>query len=366
MAGDVQTCTRCSDNFIVNAKSIECDFCRNKFHLVCVKLKDPWLKVINECSNLFWFCDECKEKIKVRMNEASIIDRLQETSDMIVKTTERLLSVQQQKLPQGDGDQGLWSDIVKRNKNPALVIKPKTNQDSNKTKSAIAQKINPAELALSVESIKQSAQGSVIIKCNDKNSLEKLQNKAITELANNYDISIPKSIKPKICIVGVKEEHLSSEEDFISNMKIQNFGNCDINEFKLIKKYIPKNKNRYNVILELSPEQFKIAMSKSKIFIGWDSCFFFEYVSILRCYKCWKFGHKFQNCRIETIICPLCSEHHSKSECKSNKQVCTNCKHAHDVLKVPNITFEHTVFDKNCLSYKRAVDQCKQKIEYAI
>lgn len=225
----------------------------------------------------------------------------------------------------------------------------------------------PSELAVSVSSIKTVSQGSVLIECNDKSSLEKLQNKVVNELGSDYDIKIPKTIRPKILIVGVREENLRDNQMFIDGIRSQNplLKSINQDEIRFVRKYKPKNKIHFNVVLEIPPQYFTQILYNQKIFIGWNSCPVYEFIGVLRCFKCWRFGHKAGECRQEKSICPLCNENHSSnSECPVDKIECTNCKYASEVIKVPNITFNHTVFDKNCKSYLRALEQAKSKIEY--
>lgn len=60
MASDVSVCSRCSDNFIVNSKSIVCGLCKNKFHSACVSLRDEICKIVPKVANIYWFCDNCE------------------------------------------------------------------------------------------------------------------------------------------------------------------------------------------------------------------------------------------------------------------------------------------------------------------
>ncbi|VEN39001.1 unnamed protein product [Callosobruchus maculatus] len=62
MADRAGECSRCSDNFIVNSKFIECKLCKLRFHLMCVSIKDSWLKIFSENTNIMWVCDQCKPK----------------------------------------------------------------------------------------------------------------------------------------------------------------------------------------------------------------------------------------------------------------------------------------------------------------
>lgn len=64
MAADMNVWEKCSVNFVVNAKSIKCNYCENKFHLICVGVKDNWLRNIVENIKIHWFCNVCSEECK--------------------------------------------------------------------------------------------------------------------------------------------------------------------------------------------------------------------------------------------------------------------------------------------------------------
>ncbi|KAK9882195.1 hypothetical protein WA026_019707 [Henosepilachna vigintioctopunctata] len=68
MASDIDVCSRCSDNFIINNKFSTCKLCENKFHLNCVSLKDLWHRVLSDNINLTWVCDNCVGKMKVAID----------------------------------------------------------------------------------------------------------------------------------------------------------------------------------------------------------------------------------------------------------------------------------------------------------
>lgn len=61
------TCTLCNDNFIVNIKSIKCSSCRLDFHTKCVQIKDSVLKALSESRNICFFCDNCLESVKAKL-----------------------------------------------------------------------------------------------------------------------------------------------------------------------------------------------------------------------------------------------------------------------------------------------------------
>lgn len=196
--------------------------------------------------------------------------------------------------------------------------------------------------------------------------MEKLKNIAVNELGEKYNIQVPQMWRPKIVVVGMHDKHLSDESELVQSIGQQHFleGVVD-RQIKIVKKYKPKNKEWHNVVVEVSSEIFQLVMKRKKLFLGWDSYHVEEYIGLLRCYKCWKYGHKAAVCHREHAICPLCNENHGSAECTSQTFQCTNCKYAHEVLKLTNVDYNHTVFDKNCSSYKRAVEQYRARVKYA-
>lgn len=81
-------CTACNDNFIINKLSLSCHFCQRKFHPHCLRMKDSLHKAINECDNLYWFCDICRpvvsEKLSSNLQPAPISPKLIESIESIV------------------------------------------------------------------------------------------------------------------------------------------------------------------------------------------------------------------------------------------------------------------------------------------
>lgn len=365
MSTGEHVCAHCSDNFIVNSKVISCKLCSDFFHSQCLQIKDSVLKILKENNNLFWYCDTCVVVVNEKLDTAKLINKLEaKTQECINNSAELLKSFENSNEKTDKND---WVTVVKKKKKiPPLVITPKNaGQDSSKTKQAVTQKINPSNISIAVNKIKPSGHGSVIIECNDDKSLKKLQDIALTELSEEYNVELPKAGNPKIMIVGISENYLSEENDFAEKILRQcNTLSTEENEIKIVRKYLPKNKKLYNVVLEVSSSYFRDVMKTGKIFIGWESFPVYEYFGILRCFKCWRFGHKAAVCRQAHNICPMCSGNHKSTECVAQSHQCANCKYACEVLKVPNIDFKHTVFDKNCISYRNAQEKAKSRINY--
>lgn len=358
MAGSAHVCLKCSDNFIVKSRQIACFYCENSYHLNCVQIKDNTYKAISDSDNLVWFCDECKIWAKERLSLEKKLDKISQQTKQVCQMLQNPKSEQKENQS--------WSNVVRKNF-PPLIIRPKNHQDGKTTEKAVTQKIKPSELSAEVNKMKKVGKGSVIIECQDSESLKKLQNKAVVELSDDYDIQIAKKINPKVLIPGIQSEYISDDE-FVRWIKNQTcLDQIDDREkanVKIVRKYVPKNKKHYNIIVEVPPIIFQKLVATKRIFIEWSSHAVYEYVGVLRCYKCWKFGHKAGECRQVSDVCPMCNQNHSSKECRASSHECTNCKYAHEVLKIPNITYNHTALDKNCTSFKRMQDRIRNRTQY--
>ncbi|CAH2001235.1 unnamed protein product [Acanthoscelides obtectus] len=68
--------------------------------------------------------------------------------------------------------QSQYSDVLKKRCEEVIVIKPKDKtQDSSKTKKAVEEKINPAEIGVGVSRVKYVKEGGIAISCTKKKTL---------------------------------------------------------------------------------------------------------------------------------------------------------------------------------------------------
>lgn len=360
--GGVRSCTICSDNFIVNSKKICCSFCEKYFHTACVKVKDNISKNICECKNLFWFCDDCcvfvtsNLKLSAKLNciEQKTDDVLKQTKDYVDNIVKQISANSSKQIYENQS----WSDVAKRKTLP-LIIKPKnTSQNSSETRTDIVAKIDPSDI--NVNKITHTTKGGIRIECDSQNSVQKLQEAAKNALSNEYEIIIPEPKKTKVVIVGVFNEYLTDIDIFVN--KVKNINSCL--DVKFIKKFKPPKKKYFNVILETSVESFNYLIKQKNIRFGWDSFPVYEFVSVLRCFKCCKYGHTANKCRQENYTCPQCSGNHKLDQCTSQTKCCSNCKFMSSILKMSDVNYDHTVFDRNCTSYKKQIEKMKSRIQY--
>lgn len=208
--------------------------------------------------------------------------------------------------------------------------------------------------------------GGVAISCGcDGKDLVAISETIKNQLGKDYEVIIPQKKCPKVKIVNIEGKLLNDREDFIDKIVLQNAINTDMSHRKIsVITHYKGNQGKESVILEVDPNTYSLMQKKDRLSIGWKSYKFFDHINVKQCFKCYKFGHLAKECKSETVICAKCAGNHKIGECQSNDVRCANCKYAAEVLKIPNVSFDHHGYDKKCAAYKRIYNQIEQKIYY--
>ena len=107
-------------------------------------------------------------------------------------------------------------------------------------------------------------------------------------------------------------------------------------KLRIVKRIIRNNKEDKQVetirkgegtlIIETDEELHDTMVKRGKINIGWKKCAVFNYVIVIRCYKCWGYHHIAKNC-VRKETCYKCAENHKTVECTAIIRRCVNCMH---------------------------------------
>lgn len=116
------------------------------------------------------------------------------------------------------------------------------------------------------------------------------------------------------------------------------------------------------MILEVDQYTHKVLVEKQRMKIGWKNCRVYDYVSVVRCYKCWGYSHFATECKNETT-CKKCAGNHQYNECQNSIKKCVNCSKSAKKLNL-SIACDHEATDIECESYKRMVDKLRRNIKY--
>jgi hypothetical protein len=177
-------------------------------------------------------------------------------------------------------------------------------------------------------------------------------------LGQNYNVVVPKSKRPVLKIVGLTE--LLSEDELIEKIVAQNTflridTNIDVIELK-------RKERKIFAAIRCDVTAYQELIKRGKINIGWDRCRVYDYVQVLRCFKCAGFNHKAADCRNE-IACAKCAGSHELTQCDSDIEKCVNCMSANKKLNL-NLDVANSVWNRNCPVYTKKLKIEMSKIEF--
>lgn len=84
-----------------------------------------------------------------------------------------------------------------------------------------------------------------------------------------------------------------------------------------------------------------------------------EYIDILQCKKCWRFGHLKRTCTFPAC-CKTCAGDHTTEECTlpESKPICANCVR-HNSNSTSTISTAHSVAADNCPIRMNRIERLK-------
>ena len=252
-----------------------------------------------------------------------------------------------------------YAAAMKSTVNCLLVKSIDDNVSNKQVENVIKTKINPCTINASIIGTKLIKNG-VLINCEDKESLDNLKKCISRETGTNYNITFPKKLNPRIIIYNVDPTDIE-DSNFIENVIAANQLICQSDHLRHVTTM--KFKDKVNVILETVPPLFNTIINKGFLYIGWSKCHVKEHFSLIRCYKCCKFGHYKKDCRSETVICSQCSGSHEKNSCPSKDQCCANCKSINARYK-SNLNTAHSANSPQCHYYLQQLATLKSKTQY--
>lgn len=368
-------CAFCKETKLRNRDIFKCDGCDNQICLECSKITASEVKVLQlvKGRQLLFRCQQCSTgdtyKLYRELIDAKniIIDDKTDIINMLRREIEQL---KKEKIDTNFGSENAsYSQITKKHKEEVIIIKPiNENQTSHATKQTVEEKINPSILGVGVSRVKYVKGGGVAIRCRETSKETNIQSvceNVKNQLGGSYEVRIPNKQNPRIKVFNLNKKQLEDEDLLIESIVIQNVISTDLQqrEMKILHKYETKE-GRSNIILELDPITYSQVKRKSTLHIGWKTCYFCDYINIIQCYKCYKFGHLAKNCRSEKDICPKCAGDHKKADCRSMDEICVNCKYAAEVQKIPNIDYKHTAYNRTCKLYQKIYSELQDKINY--
>lgn len=265
---------------------------------------------------------------------------------------------------------GSYSEVTKgKKKENVIIIKPNIEQESETTKKAIKEKINIKSMGVGVTKLKKGSKGTVIVGCETDEGMKALKTAVQDSMGENFKVTESTQSKPKLKIVNVEEEELQLPDDeLVDTIKKQNgLEETEGRDMKIVKRLIKGNEqerdrrgtSQGSVIVEVDEITHEELLNKGKLSVGWRKCPVYNHVNVKRCYNCWGYYHIAKNCNREES-CYKCAGNHNARECTARKSKCVNCIFKNQAYNL-KINTEHSALDRECPTYKRAVQEEKRR-----
>lgn len=171
------------------------------------------------------------------------------------------------------------------------MIKPKNNQDSDKTENDVKMNIDPKDLKFN--KICKGPQGKIVIVCDEGESSKKIEKIAKEKLSADYNVR-SKTVRSKIKIIGI-DKNLSNDE--IKNAIKSPNEYIENSEISIVHSYEVKRNKSISVIVDMDINVAKQCLKFGTVNIMWSKCRVFKHVNLYSCYKCLGFNHKASECK---------------------------------------------------------------------
>lgn len=252
-------------------------------------------------------------------------------------------------------------------KENVLIVKPENETTDEKQSSENIRKILKKNISreqnLKIKKAVNVRGGGLLLVLDPKTEKDKfLSNKILQE--NEIKVSEPLIRKPKVIIYNVcsdMEINELTEEIYERNFPLMDKNKFCTN-FKPKFKLGPKNEKTVHWVIECSGEIRKEMINKQRILIDWNSCRVRDYTAVSRCFKCQKLNHVSKHCPDSQSTCAHCAvKGHDIKECpnKEKSPCCTNCSNNEK-------NHNHKANDKDCPTYRKALQQIIDKTDYGI
>lgn len=390
---DFKVCYLCRKGADKNCELYCCDNCKNPLCQKCSGLTVTEIRVM-ELKNgriLKYLCKGCNinNSIQTTNLEKIIAEETKKMYEHVETAVQKVLQNELEKIeehigisfklilekitkintdnPEGGESKKTFADVTKQGvSNEVIVIKPKEKQESKQTRTELKQIIDPKNLSIAVENMKNGRDGSIIINCNNKYTKEKITEKVNSDLNEKYTVVNTEQKNPKVKIIGVEEEYIEeTNEVILEALKEQN--KLDISDkttFEVYSKYKQKNKKNSGVIiLTVDPPLKNKMLELQKLNIGWRSCIVQEYFQIIRCFNCARYGHFASKCE-NNLTCFKCGGNHKTESCTEKSLKCINCSDANNKLN-KTLNTNHPATDHKCPCYQRILNIEIRKIKTA-
>lgn len=233
-------------------------------------------------SKIDWLVKKIKDEMVSKKEIKSIItDIIKEELDEFKKEMEEMRKMIWNTRSDGDAPRSYSEAAKEKKKENVIIIKPKEQQRSEKTKEMIKQNIDIKGMPIGVSKMRKGGNGALILGCESEQELKQLKSTVENKLGNRYQIIEPRSAQMKIKVINVDEEEIKCDKEQIGDMIIKQ-NNLDEERrgfhMKILKKIIRKQnegsssarmkKEDGSLLIEVDNATHEEIIRKKKINVG--------------------------------------------------------------------------------------------------
>jgi hypothetical protein len=254
-----------------------------------------------------------------------------------------------------------------------ITVLPKTaGTGPSDLKTQLKKKINPANLKLGINSIRNISRGGILMEVTSQKDAEILSKEINDKMGTLVDAKVPSKKQPKIIIYNIPTD--TTDTELMNSIMSQNKTLAERHkrttkpqmEFKFFTR--SRNENTKHAVIEVTPEMRKVLLSLEKLNVQFSRHTIEDFTAVTRCYRCLGFGHTSKYCRSDTQKCSLCAGDHSHRDCDANTNVkkCTNCIYFNTRTRNLNlhVNVNHSAMDNKCPCAVRAKNNIISKTDY--
>lgn len=224
-------------------------------------------------------------------------------------------------------------------------------------KNALFNAVKPADLNLRVSKIYKSSGKNLRIEATGVDLGVMSESRAIASAG--LEVVEETKLNPRLLVKDIPCD--LTPEEIMKCIVNQNLVEGDSAGVKLVYLFPKRDRRFTSCIIEVSPEIRRRLLRNDGVYIDWSSCRVNDYVSVLQCYRCLRFGHLAKNCRSKDVHCGHCGKDHEIKDCDKRREeiCCYNCR------EMKHGDIQHTSFDAlNCPILARRVEDKTRRINY--
>ena len=215
-----------------------------------------------------------------------------------------------------------------------------------------------------VNRVRKTKAGNVMVVASSQSEREALKQRllASSSLSAKYKIREPRQMNPRLVISNIsplayKDDNQLKRDIYERNDHINSTFSHESFQSAFRILYHPKE-DRYgnkSIVVDV-PAQLRTCMLSSPLYLAWQIADVSDYLYVVRCYKCQRYGHSTRSCT-HNEYCSFCGENnHNYKTCPikndPSKYCCINCWRYNQANPDKTRPTDHTAVSSECPELK--------------